>query len=150
MKYTNGFFVFRFEHKNKSEQADYLSVYGLWERLGKFETYDMYLYSWVEKDPHGFKRRFEQAPVWIDFIRQNVIIFLRSEHIVKDVVGALEKKFNIVCKPFELTYPSRIQESGEVVILSKGINEISNKVNTSLIKNHIQRASIVESVLSGG
>jgi hypothetical protein len=150
VKYTNGFFVFRFISKNNRIYDGNLNAYGVWENCGLLSDYEMYLYSWLEKDPFGFKRKFEQAPVWINHKREIVIVFLRSKQVVESVLLAIEKKFDIECIPFELSYKSRIQNDGEVVILSSGVNEIKNKVDTSLINNHIQRASIVESVLSGG
>lgn len=151
MIYTNGFFVFRFVNDTFSYSINNNEgIVEIWEDSEQVTGFRTYLYSWLDRDPYGFKNKFNQTLIWIDYNRKNVIVFLRSEKLVNHVINAIERRFSIYCVPDDLIFNSKITNNGDIIVLLKGTNDKNNRVNTSLINNSLKRASIVECVLAGG
>lgn len=150
MKYSNGFYLFKYTNNegtqstSKNEHLTEIWIKG--KSVGNFSQFD---YIWLKKDKYNAISQINDTTIWIDEVRQLLIIFLQNEYLVMEVLEAVERKYSIECKSVKLSNSSILFSNGISIIPKKGINNLINKVKTSLLKSDIERKEAIEKVLVG-
>ncbi|KZR56928.1 hypothetical protein [Pseudobacillus badius] len=151
MKYSNSFYLFEYKvNKKLLLNTSVPPISEVWIKkhpVGKFQCFD---YAWLVANEKNTFSQFNDTTVWIDETRDIVVVFLQNEYLVEEVLAAMIRKFGIKCEPYNISSNIITCKNGNMATPKIGINNIINRIKTTLLKNDYERINTIEKILVGG
>lgn len=146
MKFSNGFYLFQTEScidlDIKLEEITFHCTFSK-----RIDGFDCYSFSYYKTSQHHID--FDEATIWLDNEKNLLIVFTQNEILLDYLELFLSIEFNISCKPLNIGIHTFLMHDGKAVITSTYKNTNTNKITTSIMKNDMERLTVIKKLLVG-